>query len=200
MQRQQTLPTADHQAVEPFRPNDLHQRSRRIVGQAATVQFEKVDLHATPAKRLGEELAAALAAHDQYLWIGPGQRLRQSWQRQQRFTVVTPLGPADVQPVGFEDRPGGATDAEPGLTERGLRPVAIEQFQAQAGGRLADHDDGAIAIQLEDRCTLLGGLRQRLDRQQRQAGAVHTSLGESRGQCLAFLGRPGQQQAPAGHA
>ena len=95
---------------------------------------------------------------------------------------------------------GGATDAEPGLTERGLRPVAIEQFQAQAGGRLADHDDGAIAIQLEDRCTLLGGLRQRLDRQQRQAGAVHTSLGESRGQCLAFLGRPGQQQAPAGHA
>ena len=27
MQRQQTLPTADHQAVEPFRPNDLRQRS-----------------------------------------------------------------------------------------------------------------------------------------------------------------------------
>ncbi|SST07413.1 Uncharacterised protein [Acinetobacter baumannii] len=194
----QTLSTADHQAVQAFRPHPCQQLSGRIVRSPAPVEWQVVHLHALAAQALGEEFSATFAAHDQHFRIVHAQGILERRQRQQRFAVVALFRVGYVEAVGLEDRRGRRADAAPGLLRR-LRPVAVEPLQPQARRRLADHHHRAVAVQVEHQRTLLRGFFQRIDRQQRQAAAMDARLAEAGGQGRALLVGARQQEPPAAH-
>lgn len=83
---------------------------------------------------------------------------------------------------------------------RHLWPVTTEQFKAQAGCRLADHNNGAVTRQRQDQLTLFGRFRQCLNLQQWQAAAEHPLRRQRCRQGRRLWRRTGQQQAPGVHA
>jgi hypothetical protein len=84
-----TLPTADHQAIEAFRFDAAHQRTRRVYRQAATIQFQIIDTSTLLCKTLGQQFATSDAAHDQHARCRRRNGLAQGRQREQGFAVIT---------------------------------------------------------------------------------------------------------------
>src|SRR5690606_30456935 len=107
--------------------------------------------------------------------------------------------PAGVQAIVGQYLAGGRANAEPALVDRRLRPVGIQTLQAEARGRLADHDHRAVAVQLKQQAALLGCFRQRLDIQQGHTAAENAVLGQLRRQGGAIIRWARQEQTPAGH-
>ncbi|MCY1443168.1 hypothetical protein D9M71_595690 [compost metagenome] len=125
--------------------------------------------------------------------------LAQSGKFEQGFTVIAFCREAHVQPVIPEDLRGRRADAEPLHTGR-CWPIPLEQFDADPGGRLADHDDGAELIQRQNHLAhCVSGLNGH-DVQKRQTVTEYPLLGQKTAQRRRFFGGTRQQQAPADHS
>ncbi len=77
LQMFKTLPTADHQAIEAFRFDAALQGARRVIRQAATIQFQIFDTSTLLCKTLCQQFATSDAAHDQDTRCRHGNGLKQ---------------------------------------------------------------------------------------------------------------------------
>ena len=198
LQMFKTLPTADHQAIEAFRFNAAHQRTRRVGRQAATIQFQIFDTSTLLCKTLCQQFATSDAANDQDTRCRLGKCLAQGRQCQQGFAVIATRRKAYLQPCTLQHPSGCLTHGEPASLRR-LDAGLGQMLEQQPGGRLADHNDRLEVMQALQRQSLWGLHGNRFNFQQWQATATHARCRQALRQRRAVLGRPGQQQAPLAH-
>lgn len=195
----ETLSTADHQPVQAFRFDPPWQLVWRVGWQVAAIQLQILDTSTKRAQALGEQFTTALSAQDHHLRAGLVERLAQTRQLQQGFTVIAVSREADIETMLAKNACGRRADAEPRHAQW-RRAFGLEQIHRNPRRRFADHNDRAASGQSRNRLANSVRERQRNNVQKRQATAENPVPGQLFGQRRAVVCRARQQQAPGCHS